>query len=800
MTGKVARLWVLVCLAVAGSGSGACASGAAEPVPAPEALGFARPSPEPTLPAGFETFTLPAFASVADQRLPTIAESSRQAGPGDAIALAGAHLDDSAARYVVFGDVAGGGAKLLRASAIAANSLGAAVTLPPELARDGMVLLWAGTADRRTMPVAINRTDAWWVGPSAVRAGGPTSVYGRNLMVGAPAKIYLKPPGAAGRWIDAIAATSNPYKLDFVVPRDLGVGVYELWVHNRRGGHYGWSGPLKLSVIADPDAWTGPTIDVRRFGAVGDGRHDDGDALAKAAKAAEGTPRSTILLARGTYLVSMPLSLPSSVRWQGAGKDLTTIRAAAGFTGEALLAMSPSSARGSNSAFSGFTLDGESQAGDGKLPALLVLHGQSQVRFSGVRFRSAGQASIGSIHDASRVSFDGCDFIGGVLFAGNSPQFFVTRSTFQQGPGVAASIHVVGGREVAVSQSSFRNRYPVHTGQGRAFVIQGWGGAVSNVYFGDNRSDGLATGPLSKDQNTGEQVMFEMAGVTFAADVVSATPSAAIVGRIVQNKLTVASASRSDVAIVSGTGTGQVRRIAAFDAATNRLSVDRPWRVAPDATSRLAAGGFLSHAVVYRNVLTGMDDWNARVSASAGVELYGNTYDNIADANVVTSVVNGIYVAALNAEEKFGLPFQVSYFNLLRNNRIANAVRGIATSTTFYKNASPGDVGMFGNVYRGNQTRDTLQSAIVAQGCNRIEGGVQLFNIFAGNQLRGAGAHFRLDNSVSYLKDNIKPPAAVGPGSLMLANMVEGIAPGLLGVRADLACPYYAAGNSWQRP
>ncbi len=789
MNGKRACFWAMTGLAVAGWGY---AARAAEAVASPEALGFVRPSPEPALPAGFEPFLPPATAASPDQRLPTIAEWTRQAGPGDAIALAGAHLDDPATRFTVFGDTAGGGAKLLPAEAVAANRLGAVVTLPAGLAAGGTYLLWAGQGERRTMPVAINRTDAWWIGPSAVRAGASASVYGRNLLVGggAPGKLYLKPAGAAGRWIDA-AATSNPYKLDFTMPRDMAPGAYRLWAHNGRGGHYGWSGPIGLTVIPDPDAWSGPTIDVRRFGAVGDGRHDDSDALAGATQAAERMPRSTISLPRGTYLVGKPLAPPANVRWLGAGRDLTTIRAAAGFAGQGLVAMGSTPARGSNSAFGGMTLDG-GVSGDGKMRALVVLHGQSQVRFSGVRFRSAGKQAIGALNDASRVFFDGCEFAGGVLFAGATNQLFITRSTFRQGPGVAASIQIAGGGEAAVSRNSFANLDPARAGQGRAFVIQGWGGAVSDIYFADNRTQALATAPDAKDQNTGEQVMFETPGVTFSGEVASGAPSGAIVGRISRNELR-GDARRSDVAILSGTGTGQVRRIVAFEAATGRLTVDQPWLVVPDATSRLAAGGFLSHAVVYRNVLAGMDDWNTRVSASAGVEFVGNAYDNIVDANVVTNVFNGIYVAAMNFEDRFGAPFQVSYFNLFKDNRITNARRGIATFTTFYKNASPGDVGMLGNSYRSNATDNTPQSAFLTQGCNRIEGGLQLFNIFARNTSRGAGARFSLDNRVAYLTDNIKPPAATGPGSLMIGNIAD--AGG--GIAADRACPYYAAGNSW---
>ena len=47
----------------------------------------------------------------------------------------------------------------------------------------------------------------------------------------------------------------NPYKVDFTVPADLQNGNYEVWMHNGHGGHYGWSGPLTLTVYNGP-GWT----------------------------------------------------------------------------------------------------------------------------------------------------------------------------------------------------------------------------------------------------------------------------------------------------------------------------------------------------------------------------------------------------------------------------------------------------------------------------------------------------------------------------------------------------------------
>jgi len=71
----------------------------------------------------------------------------------------------------------------------------------------------------------------------------------------------------------------------------------------------------------------GRIFDVRRFGAAGDGRTDDTNAIRRAVA---GTAKAggIIHLPAGDYLVSGPLTLPESKVWQvqGAGRELTRLR------------------------------------------------------------------------------------------------------------------------------------------------------------------------------------------------------------------------------------------------------------------------------------------------------------------------------------------------------------------------------------------------------------------------------------------------------------------------------------------
>jgi len=81
--------------------------------------------------------------------------------------------------------------------------------------------------------------------------------------------------------------------------------------------------PSHVAQVKEP----GRIFDVRRFGAAGDGRTDDTNAIRRAVA---GTAKAggIIHLPAGDYLVSGPLTLPESKVWQlqGAGRELTRLR------------------------------------------------------------------------------------------------------------------------------------------------------------------------------------------------------------------------------------------------------------------------------------------------------------------------------------------------------------------------------------------------------------------------------------------------------------------------------------------
>ena len=111
----------------------------------------------------------------------------------------------------------------------------------------------------------------------------------------------------------------------------LSNGTYEVWVHNGHGGHYGWSGPLTLTVWGGY-GWTSTQFNVKTgYGAYGDGVHDDTVAINNAIQAAGGTPYSTVYFPAGTYEISDGFIIPNNTRLQGAGKSATIVQCGSNF-------------------------------------------------------------------------------------------------------------------------------------------------------------------------------------------------------------------------------------------------------------------------------------------------------------------------------------------------------------------------------------------------------------------------------------------------------------------------------------
>ncbi|HMD54774.1 MAG TPA: glycosyl hydrolase family 28-related protein, partial [Phycisphaerae bacterium] len=295
---------------------------------------YSMPSSNPALQPGMDTFTPPSGGTTTSGA-PIIDASDSIGGPNNSITLTGAQFTSytgsgaySDTQFLVYGQTSSGNATLTNAQIQDTSVDGVTITIPSTEPANAMYLVWAQNNSGISTPIAVNRTQAWWLSNAGNTSPGQSvSVYGENLSNGASTSqswVYLQPTaGGQGQW--ATVTSVNPYQVDFTVPTALANGTYQVWVNNGLGGNYSWSEASTLLTVQGSSSWNSALmVNVQNYGATGNGKTDDGPAILDAIGALQSG--DTLYFPTGTYLVDgEQLILPSNVRVLGVGQNQSTI-------------------------------------------------------------------------------------------------------------------------------------------------------------------------------------------------------------------------------------------------------------------------------------------------------------------------------------------------------------------------------------------------------------------------------------------------------------------------------------------
>ncbi len=762
--------------------------------PAPSDWGLPAPRPEPALPNEFDAFDPPLLSTEAAG--PVVAEASRTAGPGESFVVSGVGLGLQPRFRIYAQHNAGDEAKLWWSNGAVASAV-----LPQALGEWATYAVWPENAEGRGRPFFLNRTDLWWVGPSAAPPGTQAAIYGRNLSsnnASGRSWVYVKAEGQTpGQWAEVTGI--NPYKVDFVVPPNLGPGKYEVWAHNGRGGRFGWSGPVELIVAVSP--WTGQearVLDVRSFGARGDGSADDAGAIEAAMGEAGRIAPATVYFPPGRYVVSHGFVAPARVRWLGAGPNATTIVSGPGFHGDKsdprtyALLFAEGAANANSIEVANLTLD--DSAHPGLLGHTVHVRFAESIVFRDVRVRS-GSGDYFNLDGSRGVFLQRTELVGTGGFLGAASQVFIDDCDFLLTYNANSAISSWGGQDIAIVRSRVRDldsTRPEGTGAGRFFVSQAHSGGVEHVYIAENTS--LNLGPPSPawkdfDQNSGEQILLEQCCATLTEDVSAASPTTVTP---TSNKIEQDGAGRYDVLVVAGRGLGQHRRIVSYDRARREATVAPPWLVVPDRTSKITVAGLAQQIVVYDNSLDGKVGYASASTASSGVRLYANSVDTVVAANRMTRVRGGVELWAMGSGPS---PEMNSvFFNLVADNVVADSYDGVSAWTKYLYAEVPGAVGHLGNVFRGNLGERLAGAGIrVAQWGSR-ETGAQLADVFEKSRYKNM--------RVGVASGTERPSGISTPlvGTILQGNTFDrGTAPysGSVAIAWPDSMSWWGAGNSW---
>lgn len=481
------------------------------------------------------------------------------------------------------------GAKRVRATHVLDAAAQVAVArLPADAAA-----LWVKTEAGWSSPYLLGVARPFWLDDEAYAPGAVARLFGFRLRPRADAcRVALRSADGTVLHCRLSEDLRSPRTADeklvlFDLPDDAAPGAWEVFVHNGTGGAFGWVRAGALEIAAPPPA--PPVLNVRDFGAAGDGIADDRGALERALAAAAEQAPAVLALPPGTYLTGATLVVPAGVTLRGGGRDNTILRGTGAGAGRVRAIVSLGSRSGLE------RLGVEGAAGEGEPYGLVRIPDREgkhpeRVAILECRLRAlevdpatggGGHPVAVALATARHVRFVENEIHGAIRF-GHVERFDVVGNTFFGGSTGVTTLHG-WVYDSLLDDNTFTDMpgricwYPRRHSYLRYNEVRGahkgtWANAEEVFLFhgGGGASWGTVTGAEASTLTRAE------AGWT-------------------------ADARKGQVVLVlDGRGFGQYRVVTGNTADT--LSLDRPWRIVPDATSEFVVMPAFLESAMFANV------------------------------------------------------------------------------------------------------------------------------------------------------------------------------------------------------
>lgn len=565
-------------------------------------------------------------------------------------------------------------------------------------------VIWVKTDAGFSRPYLMNVARPFWITAPTARQGDLLSVYGFGL----------RPPYSKCRvalWDGRTAMSAplvqmpreqrvkDPRLVHFKVPLETAPGSYDVFVHNSRGGIYGWRRVAAIDVLP-----AGPSprkiLDARQFGAKGDGLANDFQAIQQALeKAAD--KHAVVMLPPGVYRIDQTLTIPENVVLRGAAPE-TSVLEGYGYDpqGPRRVWHSPHQAAASPViVFHDHT----------KIEKLTV-RGAPRDGPAGVALIQSASTGTRSVKDAPMrdVTVQGCRlFAQEDMLTGRAP--YGRCHVFHIGPRSEyvrfASNDVFGSVEFShvTRLDLIDNRF--HSGAGHGYCYDS---LIDANYFVDSptrflfyprRHNHIRFNEAHQAFRSSWQNAEEMYLVHGGSQKSFGHPASAT-----DTTLTDASQNWNDdelrdatVLITDGRGFGQYRTV--VDNTSDTLSLDRPWRVVPDTTSYYVVGVMHVENDLYANLN------NTPLRLSLWLDCIGNLVDMHRDVFSKGSDIWGQDRSIVQADGTVKDPgrFHPAWYNAIMNCWMDGAYAHLWSGAD-PANIHPGPP-MFANYVVGNKIR-----------------------------------------------------------------------------------------------
>jgi parallel beta-helix repeat protein len=181
--------------------------------------------------------------------------------------------------------------------------------------------------ERGVLTERANLPTVYWIQANLGEAASPAGwvrIFGRNIVRREHAQLTLTSSHGSAV-VNLTSEKGDLWSGSFNLPSDIAVDTYRLRLSNGDGGAHEWVDIGELDLRVPEQLFGMQQIDVRSFGAIGDGNADDTAAVNAALSAAFARGGATVFFPRGRYLLTTMLSVPEGIRIKGERTDLVNL-------------------------------------------------------------------------------------------------------------------------------------------------------------------------------------------------------------------------------------------------------------------------------------------------------------------------------------------------------------------------------------------------------------------------------------------------------------------------------------------
>lgn len=480
-------------------------------------------------------------------------------------------------------------------------------------------VVWVKNRHGWSRPVLAHAARPHWLSAERATPGAELFLYGYALREpGRACRLALQGPSGTVRPVMTRGPTQpqmedDPYQVYFRVPETTPVGTYTLWASNGAAGRYGWVAAGRLDVVA-PAAHEARVIDATKHGADGGDAQCDRAAILAALRAAADAGGGVVYLPPGRYCVEETLPLAAGVTLRGAGREVTVLEGVGydpsrarwekEYAGRNLARAPALLSFADASGLEDLTVRGAPARGESRFPhyAMLLGHGRRDVRMERCRVLGWSEVPRDDSHIYSvatdfsrceRLRLIGNDVVGqlivrwsrrvdivgnrlweapaeniGLADCGNR-QAWLDSNVLLEGAG--RFLVMFGASQQLIRRNEVHNKFRNDTGSGEGFLVHG----------------GVPAG-----------MMPDMPPHVYGTPVAAGPDTLTVGAKLVPHRQ-----AGTTVMIIRGRGFGQYAIVRDNDETT--LTLDRPWRVRPDSTSRFTSRMLFTETTLHANTVVG---------------------------------------------------------------------------------------------------------------------------------------------------------------------------------------------------